>query len=113
MKRAMVNYDVGFRVLTGDKHSQAAAMTIMPGGKEGGPDNRHAGADQWLYVESGAGVAVIDEHAYPLEPGSLVLIQRGEAHEIRNTGTADLKTLNIYVPPAFDEQGRESAAGEP
>lgn len=113
MKRATVSYGMGFHVLAGDEHSQAASMTIKPGGSEGGPDNRHRGADQWLYVESGAGVAVVEDQPYPLEPGSLVLIQRGEAHEIRNTGTADLKTLNFYVPPAFDSGGDERPAGKP
>lgn len=105
MKRTHVAYRTGFHVLTGDMNSQAASMVIATGESEGGPDNRHRGADQWLYVESGKGEAIVNGHHYPLEPGALVLVQRGDTHEIRNTGHAALKTLNIYVPPAYSGEG--------
>jgi hypothetical protein len=36
-----------------------------------------------------------------------VLIQRGDTHGIRNTGDVPLCTLNLYVPPAYTEQGEE------
>jgi hypothetical protein len=35
----------GFRVVLGDENSQAAQMTLAPDDTEGGPDNRHKGAD--------------------------------------------------------------------
>jgi hypothetical protein len=50
----------GFRVVLGDAHAQAAEMTLAPGQTEGGPDNRHRGADQWLYVVGGTGEAVVN-----------------------------------------------------
>jgi mannose-6-phosphate isomerase-like protein (cupin superfamily) len=112
MKRASVTYQTGFHVLAGDAYSQAASMVIAPGGREGSADNRHRGADQWLYVESGTGEAGINGHTYPLEAGTLILIQRGDAHEIRNTGRTPLKTLNFYVPPAYTADGDELPAGK-
>lgn len=42
---------------------------------------------------------------YPLGPGALLLIGRGECHEIRNTGRAPLRTPNVYVPPAYARSG--------
>ena len=39
-------------------------------------------------------------------------MQRGDTHEIRNTGTGPLKTLNVYVPPAYTEDGQELRAGK-
>ena len=45
---------------------------------------------------SGRGEAVVNGKRYPLQEGSLVLIERGDTHEIRNTGAAPLKTLNVY-----------------
>lgn len=87
-------------------------MVIRPGGSEGGPDNRHQGADQWLYVESGSGEAVINGHVYPLEAGSLVLIERGDKHEIRNTADVPMKTLNVYLPPAYTGDGDELPPGK-
>jgi mannose-6-phosphate isomerase-like protein (cupin superfamily) len=113
MKRCTVEFAKGFHVLAGDDHSQAASMVIEPGGSEGDSDNRHRGADQWLFVESGKGEARVNGHTYELEPGSLVLIQRGDRHEIRNTGSAPLRTLNFYVPPAYGADGEELSAARP
>jgi len=49
----------------------------------------------------------------PLRRGSLVLIERGDRHEIRNSGKRSLATLNIYVPPAYRSSGEELPAGRP
>jgi len=45
MKHVSVAYAKGFNVLIGNDRSQAATMVIEAGGKEGGADNRHRGAD--------------------------------------------------------------------
>jgi mannose-6-phosphate isomerase-like protein (cupin superfamily) len=111
MKRKLLRFGKGFRVSIGNRRSQVAEMVIAPGGTEGGPDNRHRGADQWLFVVAGTGAAVINGKRYPLRPGSLVLIERGDRHEIRNLGRAALKTLSVYVPPAFTAGGEETPAG--
>lgn len=112
MKRKRLSFRRGFRVAIGDRRAQAAEMTIAPGGKEGGEDNRHRGADQWLYVVSGSGEARIEGSKLRLGPGTLLLIERGEKHEIRNTGEDVLKTLNFYVPPAYTKAGNEKPAGK-
>jgi mannose-6-phosphate isomerase-like protein (cupin superfamily) len=101
----------GFRVVLGDEHSQAAQMTLGSGETEGGPENRHRGADQWLFVVDGEGEAIIEGHRVALREGMLVLIRRGETHEIRNTGRSPLRTLNVYVPPAYTPGGDELPAG--
>jgi len=88
-------------------------MVIPTGGSEGGPHNFHKGADQWLCVESGSGEAIVNGHNYKLERGSLLLIQRGDKHEIRNSGRTPLKTLNFYVPPAYGPDGDELPSGKP
>jgi mannose-6-phosphate isomerase-like protein (cupin superfamily) len=98
-------------VVLGDSHLRAAQMTLAPGEREGGPDNRHRGADQWLFVVSGSGHAMVEGKRVPLKEVSLLLIQRGEAHEILNSGTEPLRTLNIYVPPGYDENGDELPRG--
>ena len=113
MKHAQLKFNKGFRVAVGNKKSQGAVMVLGPGETEGGSDNRHRGADQWLYVQEGTGAAVINGRKQPLKAGTLVLIEAGDTHEIRNTGRALLKTVNIYLPPAYDDQGEELPAGEP
>jgi mannose-6-phosphate isomerase-like protein (cupin superfamily) len=111
MKRKHLRFGEGFRVAIGNRRSQAAEMVIPPGDCEGGPDNRHRGADQWLFVLSGTGRATLNGKRYGLRSGSLLLIERGDTHEIRNTGRAALRTLSVYVPPAYKSNGDELPAG--
>jgi mannose-6-phosphate isomerase-like protein (cupin superfamily) len=59
MKRKQLRFGKGFRILIGNRRVQAAQMTLAAGDREGGPENRHRGSDQWLYVASGRGVAII------------------------------------------------------
>jgi mannose-6-phosphate isomerase-like protein (cupin superfamily) len=110
MQHKHLQFGHGFRVVLGDDHSQAAQMTLGPGETEGGPDNRHRGADQWLFVVGGQGVAVVEGERIDLREGTLLLIERGETHEIRNTGRAPLKTFNVYVPPGYTAEGDELPA---
>lgn len=105
MKRKHLRFGEGFRVAIGNRRSQAAEMVIRPGDCEGGPDNRHRGADQWLFVLSGSGRATVNGTRYRLRAGSLLLVERGDRHEIRNTGRITLRTLNFYVPPAYTSSG--------
>lgn len=87
-------------------------MVLAPGDAEGGPDNRHRGADQWLYVVSGTGEARMARTRLKLAPGSLLFIERKERHEIRNTGRAPLRTLNFYAPPAYRRDGNPLSRGK-
>jgi hypothetical protein len=44
--------------------------------------------------------------------GSLLLIERREKHEIRNTGRALLRTLNFYSPPGYRKDGNPLPRGK-
>jgi mannose-6-phosphate isomerase-like protein (cupin superfamily) len=111
MQRKRLRLVKDFLVAFGNARAQAAEMTIAPGDAEGGPDNRHRGADQWLFVVSGTGTARVEGRRVALAEGVLLLIEKGERHEIRNTGQAPLRTLNLYVPPAYDERGEPLPRG--
>lgn len=113
MSQKQLRFGKGFRIALGNRRSQAGTMVLEPGGKEGGPDNRHRGADQWLFVVSGRGSATVSRRRRMLKQGSLVLIERGAPHEIRNTGRAPLKTLVVYVPPAYRKDGDPLSRGRP
>lgn len=60
MQIAQLTLTDAFKVLFSVRQVQAAEMVIAPGEGEGGPDNRHPGADQWLYVVDGTGEAVVE-----------------------------------------------------
>ena len=115
MRSKMLRFGEGFRVAFDVRRTQAAEMVLAPGDSEGGPDNHHRGADQWLYVVSGTGVAIVagaeGRRRIPLRAGRLLVIERGERHEVRNTGRTLLKTLNFYYPPAFDADGEPVGPG--
>jgi mannose-6-phosphate isomerase-like protein (cupin superfamily) len=111
MKRKNLRFGQGFRVVLGNRRSQAAEMVLKPGKSEGDSGNRHRGADQWLFVESGTGVATINKKRYKLAPGTLLLIEKGDEHEILNDSRGLLRTLNFYVPPAYDREGDELPRG--
>ena len=79
-------------------------MCVLGGASEGGPDNSHDDMDQWLYVLSGEGEAVVNGFSIHLRTGVLVLIEAGDKHEIlANTGTV-LRTINFYGPPKEIEE---------
>jgi mannose-6-phosphate isomerase-like protein (cupin superfamily) len=111
VKEIKLNGARPFRVLLSNRRSQAAEMVLATGKAEGDSDNRHVGSDQWLYVVSGTGTATVRGKRYPLRAGTLMLIERGETHEIRNTSKSKLRTVNIYVPPAYRKNGEPLQRG--
>jgi mannose-6-phosphate isomerase-like protein (cupin superfamily) len=111
MKSDQLSFRPGFRLSVGNARSQAAVMVVPAGGKEGGPDNNHRGADKWLFVVEGTGAAIINGHKTPRKAGTMVLIEAGDTHEIRNTGRSLLKTVSVYVPPAYRDEETELPAG--
>ena len=48
-----LRFGKGFSVALSNARAQAATMVIAPRDCEGGPHNRHRGADQWLFVVDG------------------------------------------------------------
>ncbi len=111
MKQKRLRFGKGFRVAIANRRSQAAEMVLAPGDAEGDPGNRHRGSDQWLYVVAGTGTALVNGKRHALRAGMLMLIEHGDRHEIKNTGRGMLRTLNFYVPPAYDRRGEPLPRG--
>jgi mannose-6-phosphate isomerase-like protein (cupin superfamily) len=109
--RKQLSFNGDFKVAMTNARAQAATMVIAPGDSEGGPDNDHRGADQWLFVLSGSGSARLAGKPHALRAGTLLLIERGVKHEVRNTGRTPLRTLNVYVPPAYKKDGNPLPRG--
>jgi mannose-6-phosphate isomerase-like protein (cupin superfamily) len=86
-------------------------MTLAPGDtSDETPSNEHPQSEQWLFVVSGTGTASVGKRRSTirnvrLREHSLLVIEKGELHQIRNTGRRALITLNIYVPPAYKPDG--------
>src|SRR4051812_11155690 len=105
-----------FDLLAHTRETQAAMMTLRPGGtSDDEPSNEHSGSEQWLFVISGSGEAKIGKRRtqlrrIKLETGSLLIIEKGELHQVVNTGKRLLRTINFYVPPAYDAEGEPIGA---
>ena len=80
-------------------------MVLQPKKSTGEPGNEHPRSEQWLLVTSGTGRARVNDRYIKLRPGRLLVIQKGEIHRIENTGRTPLRTINLYVPPAYDANG--------
>lgn len=100
-----------FDLLAATRGAQAAKMTLRPGAtSDDEPSNEHPRCEQWLFVISGTGQALIGKRRRSLRrvkltAQSLLLIEKGELHQIRNTGRRSLITINFYMPPAYDADG--------
>jgi len=95
-----------FDVLNSSRSTQAAMMTLQPGGASSDkPENEHPKSEQWLFVISGTGRAHVGGRRVALKPNSLLLIEKGEPHQIVNTGRSPMVTINFYSPPAYRNNG--------
>ena len=63
----------------------------------------HRGTTQFLRVEAGQGVAVIDGKKYTLKDGDSVVVPSGSRHNIINIGDKPLKLYSLYAPPHHPE----------
>jgi mannose-6-phosphate isomerase-like protein (cupin superfamily) len=112
VQKKSLRFGKGYRIAAEVRKAQAAEMVLAPGEAEGDADNYHRGADQWLFVVAGTGRAVVEGRRIALKPGVLLVIERRERHEVRNTGRTLLKTLNFYYPPAFTKGGNPKGPGK-
>ena len=100
-----------FDVLAATGGIQAAMMTLAPGDtSDDEPSNEHPRSEQWVFVLWGTGEVLIGKRRSQLRrrklaANSLLLIEKGELHQILNTGNRALRTINFYGPPAYDADG--------
>ena len=85
------------RVLYTAKNMQLVLMSLR--GKEEIGEEVHE-LDQFIRVEAGQGIAILDGVAHRLSDGSAVVIPAGTRHNVINASdTEALKLYTIYAPP--------------
>lgn len=85
------------RVLYTGKNSQLVLMSLRP--KEEIGEETHT-LDQFIRVEAGDGVAILDGVKHPISDGSAIVIPAGTKHNvINNSDTEELKLYTVYSPP--------------
>ncbi|MBK4738212.1 cupin domain-containing protein [Noviherbaspirillum pedocola] len=78
--------------------SQLVIMTLQPGEEIG--QEKHEEHDQFVRVEAGQGVAILDGEKHALEDGVAVVIPAGTEHNVINTSTSEpMRLYTLYTPP--------------
>jgi len=85
------------KVLYTAKNSQLVLMSLLPSEEIGSEVHT---LDQFLRIEAGAGVAILDGIEHQIGDGYAVVVPAGTEHNIKNT-SADvvMKIYTVYSPP--------------
>lgn len=86
------------RVLYTGPNTQLVLMTLQPGDEIG--QETHEEHDQFIRVEAGAGVVVLNGERHTLSDGVAVVIPAGVKHNVVNmSDDAPLRLYTLYSPP--------------
>ena len=90
------------KVLYTGRHLQLVLMSLRPGEDIG--EEVHS-LDQFLRIEHGEGVVVLDGVKHPLTAGSAIVVPAGTVHNIINTSQSKpMKLYTVYGPPAHKDK---------
>lgn len=90
------------KVLYTGKHSQLVLMSLEP--KQDIGEEVHE-LDQFIRIEAGEGLAVLDGVEHQIADGSAIVIPEGARHNIINISeTEKMKLYTIYSPPEHQDQ---------
>jgi mannose-6-phosphate isomerase-like protein (cupin superfamily) len=79
------------------KNTQLVLMSLRPEEEIG--EETHT-LDQFIRVEAGRGVAILDGVKHEISDGAAVVIPAGTKHNVVNeSATEDLKLYTLYSPP--------------
>lgn len=93
----LANSDFRHVIYTTDR-SQLVLMSLKP--LEDIGMETHEDVDQFIRIEKGNGVAILNGKVKILKDGSAVVIPAGTEHNIINTNkTKNMKLYTIYTPP--------------
>lgn len=77
---------------------QLVVMSLEPG--EDIPMEIHKNKTQFIRIESGCGILIMDNIEYILKPGIAFIVPYGTPHRVINTSFNEkLKLYSIYAPP--------------
>ena len=86
------------RVLYTGPNTQLVLMTLQPGDEIG--REIHEEHDQFIRVEAGAGVVLLNGERHTLSDGSAVVIPAGVEHNVFNmSDDSPLRLYTLYSPP--------------
>ncbi len=66
----------------------------------------HHVADEFFYVVSGAGVALVGGNEVPIETGDVVFVPKGQDHRLKTSGDVPLETVFLVDRPGLASEFR-------
>ena len=85
------------KVISTTTHQQLVLMSLKP--KEEIGEEVHHKVDQFIRIEKGTAVAIINNEKIILKKEHFIIIPAGTNHNIINIGRSELKLYSIYSPP--------------
>lgn len=90
---------------------QLVVMSLIPGQEVG--MEKHDKSDQFIRIEEGFGLAVINDKTFKLEKGISIVINAGTYHNIiNNHKSKNLKLYTLYAPPDHKDRLVEPTKGD-
>ena len=81
--------------------ASATIYFAIPPGKRLG---RHTDVtEETQYIISGSGELLLDEGPRPLRPGDVVALKKGVYHDVRSTGSEDLRIVAFFSEPKAEQ----------
>lgn len=92
----------GFFAYGGKDAEQSATIYFaVPAGERLG---KHVDtAEETQFVVSGEGELLLDDGAKPIRPGDVFVLPEGTSHDLRNTGSEDLRIIAFFSKPQVEQ----------
>ena len=84
----------------GAEASAAIYFNIPPGKRLG---NHVDMTEETQYIISGSGELLLDAGPRPVRPGDVVALKKGVAHDLRSTGSEDLRVVAFFSEPKAEQ----------
>lgn len=82
---------------------------VHPGG--GVPEHAHETEETYIIL-SGEGVMTIDGEDFPVKANDVIYLEPLQKHELRNTGTTEMRTFFVYAPKMVVDHWAQESRGE-
>ena len=97
IEKATLENEYYRKVLDTTKQTQLVLMSLLP--TEDIPEEKHKNTTQFIRVEQGTGVAVVNNKRFNLKDGDILVIPENTKHYIKATGNKPFKLYSLYSPP--------------
>jgi quercetin dioxygenase-like cupin family protein len=89
---------------SGTEQSTVIYFAIPPGKRLG---RHYDTAEETQFFLGGEGELLLDEGPRPVRTGDLIVLEEGRHHDIRNTGSEDLRVVGFFSKPTVEQHWTE------